>query len=184
MIRSFKNFPQLIRMLTQYVLDNYFTSVLAQPLIVSRQLARFASSRASLRCLCDLSVSALSFPFFSLSGTDLDRSASAPNSLPLNLFADPHPLSCQSFTKTAGAGGSNPLVCCTVLVHSKFFRCNISESPPKCCKQRACAIPRGLPSRLRRASRGEATRHYICPRSFQFIQNPRTRRTSSFLLSY
>src|SRR5258708_13104751 len=45
------SFPQFIRMLIQYVLDSYITSMLLYPLIVSRQLARFASPLASLRCL-------------------------------------------------------------------------------------------------------------------------------------
>jgi len=31
---------------------------------------------------------------------------------------------------------------CTILVQSKSFRCNTSEPPPMCCKQRTCAIPK------------------------------------------
>ncbi len=31
---------------------------------------------------------------------------------------------------------------CTILVQCKSFRCNTSEPPPMCCKQRTCAIPK------------------------------------------
>src|SRR5260370_29223420 len=33
---------------------------------------------------------------------------------------------------------------CTILVQSKSFRCNTSEPPPMCCKQRTCATPKSL----------------------------------------
>jgi len=33
---------------------------------------------------------------------------------------------------------------CTILVQSKPFRCNTSEPPPMCCKQRTCAIPKSF----------------------------------------
>src|SRR5712691_605107 len=90
-------------MLIQYVLDDCITSMLPWSLIVSRQLARFASLHASLRYLCGLRVgvypeqsrralSSSSSSSSSPSKTDLYRSATAPNSFGLNLFADPHPL--------------------------------------------------------------------------------------------
>src|SRR6266851_5320469 len=33
---------------------------------------------------------------------------------------------------------------CTILVQSKYFRCNTSEPPPMCCKQRTCTIPKSF----------------------------------------
>src|SRR5260370_28884247 len=33
---------------------------------------------------------------------------------------------------------------CTILVQSKSFRCNTSEIPRMCCKQRTCATPKSL----------------------------------------
>src|SRR5260370_41046100 len=33
---------------------------------------------------------------------------------------------------------------CTILVQSKSFRCNTSELPRMCCKQRTCATPKSL----------------------------------------
>jgi len=33
---------------------------------------------------------------------------------------------------------------CTILVQSKSFRCNTSELPPMCCKQRTCATPKSF----------------------------------------
>src|SRR5260370_10039232 len=44
--------PQFIRMLIQYVLDSYITSMLPWSLIVSRQLVQFAPFHSSRRCLC------------------------------------------------------------------------------------------------------------------------------------
>jgi hypothetical protein len=68
-------------MLMQYVLDDCITSVLPWSLIVSRQPARFASPRASRRRPCAQHHQwPIPQPHFSS------------NSLPLNLFADPHPL--------------------------------------------------------------------------------------------
>src|SRR5712692_6961191 len=124
-------------MLIQYALDSYITAVLPYSLIVSRQLARFASPRASLRYLCGLSVGvypeqsrrALSSSISSSPKPNLDRSACARNSLPLNLFADPHPLTPvpSIFYKKGGGAGGDHLACggatfCTILVHSKSFR--------------------------------------------------------------
>src|SRR5260370_22318043 len=47
-----ESFPQFIRMLIQYVLDSYITSMLPWSLIVSRQLVQCAPFPASRRCLC------------------------------------------------------------------------------------------------------------------------------------
>src|SRR5258708_35452050 len=41
-------------------------------------------------------------------------------------------------------GGGNLLACCTILVQCKSFRCNTSEPPPMCCKQRTCAISKSF----------------------------------------
>jgi hypothetical protein len=130
-------FPQVIRMLIQYVLDVCITSVLHWPLIVSHQLARFAPSHSSLRSRrlprlprasrgSGRGSSALddSYSFF------LDFRPSTlnfqppypPNSLPLNLFADPHPLTpvASIFYKKGGGGRGVPR-----LVFAQFL-CNLS----------------------------------------------------------
>jgi len=130
-------------------------------LIVSRQLARFTSPRASPRYLCDFSASALCFPFFSLSGTDLDRLASAPNSLGIISFADHHPVnSVLSYRYKDHSGEGVPVwgtvknTSCTILVQCKSFRCNIFEPPPKCCKQRTCAISKSFKCNTYKKHRG------------------------------
>ena len=120
-------------MLMQYVLDNCVTNMLPQSLIVSRQLARFASPRTSLRYLCGLrgvypeqSRRALSSSFFSLSNTDLYRSACAPNSLPLNLFADPHPLTPVASIFYKNGGGEGVSSSRAARPNAAQFRCDVS----------------------------------------------------------
>ena len=148
-------------MLIQYVLNNCIMFALTLSLIVSRQLARFTSPRASPRYLCDFSASALCFPFFSLSGTDLDRSASAPNSFGIISFADHYPVNyvlSYRYRDHSGEGvpvsGTVKNTSCTILVQCKSFRCNISEPPPKCCKQRTCVISKSFKCNTHKKHRG------------------------------
>jgi hypothetical protein len=43
---------------------------------------------------------------------------------------------------------------CTILVQSKPFRCNTSEPPPMCCKQRTCATPKSFRCNIYKKHRG------------------------------
>jgi hypothetical protein len=43
---------------------------------------------------------------------------------------------------------------CTILVQSKSFRCNTSEPPPMCCKQRTCATPKSFRCNIYKKHRG------------------------------
>src|SRR5216684_2330798 len=43
---------------------------------------------------------------------------------------------------------------CTILVQSKSFRCNTSEPPPLCCKQRTFAIPKSFKCNTYKKHRG------------------------------
>ncbi len=50
---------------------------------------------------------------------------------------------------------------CTILVQSKSFRCNTSEAPPMCCKQRTCAISKSFKCNTYKKHRGVG-----CPHSY------------------
>src|SRR5216683_3341642 len=121
-------------MLIQYVLDDCITSMLPWSLIVSRQLARFASLHASLRYLCGLRVGvypeqsrrALYSSFSSSPKPNLDRPACARNSFPLNLFADPYPLNPVVSIFYKKAGGRGNLLVSSEAPQPAQFRCNVS----------------------------------------------------------
>src|SRR5229473_4495649 len=58
-----------------------------------------------------------------------------------------------------GVGGGAFLACgeakcCTILVQCKSFRCNTSEPPPMCCKQRTCTIPKSFRCNTYKKHRG------------------------------
>jgi hypothetical protein len=69
-----------------------------------------------------------------------------PNSLRLNLFADPHPLTpiVSIFYKNSGVRGPFPMLGRSDLNNvsrsAKFFRCNTYEPPRKCCKQKTYGL--------------------------------------------
>ena len=100
-------------------------------MIVSRQLARFVSSRASLRYL---SVSALCFPFFSLSGTGLDRSALALNSLGIISFADLHPINPVVSYRYRNHRGEGATPSRATRPNSAQFWCNVSSFRINTCE--------------------------------------------------
>ena len=121
-------------MLIQYVLDDCITSMLPWSLIVSRQLARFASLHASLRYLCGLRVGvypeqsrrALYSSFSFSPKPNLDRPACARNSFPLNLFADPYPLNPVVSIFYKKAGGRGNLLVSSEAPQPAQFRCDVS----------------------------------------------------------
>ncbi len=137
-------------MLIQYALDSYITAVLPYSLIVSRQLARFASPRASLRYLCGLRVGvypeqsrrALYSSFSFSPKPNLDRPACARNSFPLNSFADPHPLTpVASIFYKKGGGVTTSRVAGP---HSARFWCTLNPLDATLLSPLVCVANKGL----------------------------------------
>jgi hypothetical protein len=95
-------------MVIQTILDSSITSALPCFLILRRQPARFASSFSSKRSLGLPCVGVYAKENRRASGHSFPSST---NSLPLNLFADPHPLTpvASIFYKKGGGQGCPPM---------------------------------------------------------------------------